>query len=82
MVCKLQSLVVMLIVNYFVKECEEYKITHLVPTCRQMNSLEYTLPMFNIAIICSELSQLNKVDAAAHRCFDNVQYFYNENTPL
>ena len=75
-VCKLQSLVVMLIVNYFVKEWEEDKITHLVQTCRQMNSLEYTLPMFNTAIVCFELSQINKADAAAHHCFDHVQHLY------
>ena len=82
-VCKLRSLVVMLIVNYFVKEWEEDKITHLVQKCRQMNSLEYTLPMFNTAMICSELSQVNNADTAADRCFDHVQHLYfNDDTPL
>ena len=66
------------------KEWEEDQIKQLALTCRQMNSLERTLPLFNVAIICSGIGQLRIVHEAVQRCFDHVEhlYFYDKSTPL
>ena len=53
-------------------------------TCRQINSLERMLPMFNVAIICSEIRQLQTVHEAVQPCFNHVEhlYFYNRSISL
>ena len=58
------------------------KIQQLVFTTKQMNSVERTSQIFNVAVICSLLSQLSSVHEAIAQCFDHVEdlYFYDETT--
>ena len=56
------------------------QIQQLAFTTRQMNSVERTPQIFNVAVICSLLSQLRSVREAIARCFDHVEelYFYDK----
>lgn len=58
------------------------EIQELVFTTKQMNSVERTPQLFNVAVVCSLLSQLSSVHEAIARCFDHVEdlYFYDKTT--
>ena len=56
------------------------QIQQLAFTTRQVNSVERTPQIFNVAVICPLLSQLRSVHDSIARCFDYVEelYFYDE----
>ena len=52
------------------------EIRQLVFTTKQMNSVERTPQIFNVAVDCSLLSQLSSVHEAITRYFDHVEDLY------
>ena len=75
------KLIIIILWVLFYKAWKEKPIKQL---CRQIKSLERTLPLFNVAIICSKMKQSKLVHEAVQRCFDHVEYlyFYDKSTSL
>ena len=56
------------------------QIQQLAFTTKQVNSVERMPQIFNVAVICSLLSQSKVVRDSIARCFDHVEelYFYDK----
>ena len=65
---------------FYLLSWDQLQIQQLAFTTRQVNSVERTLQIFNVAVMCSQLSQLRLVHDAIDQYFDHVEelYYYDE----